>query len=164
MKFYYWLLKQIKRDDPVGDLARDVDYDTSPSKVWGAWFKPEAYISHTPSQMFRVLMGRISAMGNERVVKTALWEAYVEYCRIGRKTKRAVSLTKRFEIFQRDKFKCQTCGASAKSDDARLEVDHRIPLSRGGDNSDENLWTLCFACNRGKGARKLRPETLGVEI
>lgn len=28
MTFYRWLMKQTKRDDPIGDLARDVKADT----------------------------------------------------------------------------------------------------------------------------------------
>ena len=31
------------------------------------------------------------------------------------------------------------------------EVDHVIPVSRGGSNDYENLVAACFACNRSKG-------------
>lgn len=54
----------------------------------------------------------------------------------------------RFEIFKRDSFKCQYCGATAP--DVVLEVDHVHPVSKGGDNDILNLITSCNACNNGK--------------
>lgn len=34
---------------------------------------------------------------------------------------------------------------------ARLEIEHIIPLARGGSNEEENLWLACPICNRYKG-------------
>jgi hypothetical protein len=62
----------------------------------------------------------------------------------------AISLRVRQHVLRRDKFSCQICGRTA-SDGVKLEVDHRTPVSKGGTDSSENLWTLCDACNRGKG-------------
>lgn len=56
----------------------------------------------------------------------------------------------RFKIFKRDGYRCQICGRTAKDDCVKLEVDHKYPVSKGGDNSTENLWTLCMQCNREK--------------
>ena len=57
----------------------------------------------------------------------------------------------RFDIFQRDNFRCKICGASPATDPtARLEIDHIVPISRGGKNEINNLQTLCYDCNRGK--------------
>jgi hypothetical protein len=55
----------------------------------------------------------------------------------------------RFTILQRDGFKCQICNAS-KQDGVVLEVDHIIPISKGGKTEESNLLTLCMPCNRGK--------------
>lgn len=55
---------------------------------------------------------------------------------------------KRYKVFERDAFRCVYCGATA--DEARLEVDHVIPRSRGGKDVFGNLVTACFDCNRGK--------------
>lgn len=65
------------------------------------------------------------------------------------------SITKktRFEVFKRDSFTCQYCGA--KAPDAILEIDHLNPVKHGGDNDLLNLITSCFVCNRGKSDRKL---------
>ena len=64
-----------------------------------------------------------------------------------------LSKSVRFEVFKRDSFKCQYCGKSAP--DVVLEVDHIIPVSKGGDNDISNLITACFDCNRGKRDKKL---------
>ncbi|KAA3527070.1 HNH endonuclease [Agrobacterium vitis] len=54
----------------------------------------------------------------------------------------------RFEVFKRDSFTCQYCGAGAP--DVLLEVDHLRPVSKDGDNDVLNLITSCQDCNRGK--------------
>lgn len=57
----------------------------------------------------------------------------------------------RYFILKRDGFRCSKCGRSAVEDNyVRLEVDHVIPVSRGGKTVEENLKTLCRDCNRGK--------------
>lgn len=65
----------------------------------------------------------------------------------------AISKKTRFEVFKRDSFTCQYCGASAP--DVVLECDHISPVSGGGGNDILNLITSCQACNSGKGAREL---------
>lgn len=60
----------------------------------------------------------------------------------------AISKRLRFEVFKRDKFECQYCGATPPG--AILECDHIDPVSRGGKTDADNLITACFACNRGK--------------
>lgn len=59
----------------------------------------------------------------------------------------------RFEVFKRDRFTCQYCGQSAP--DVILEIDHMIPVSKGGSNDILNLITSCRDCNRGKGKIRL---------
>ncbi len=69
----------------------------------------------------------------------------------GHKTGRDPSLRTRFRVMKRDNFSCRACGASpALSPGIALHVDHIIPWSLGGDTIDENLQTLCEACNLGK--------------
>lgn len=65
----------------------------------------------------------------------------------------SVSARLRFEIFERDGFRCQYCGSSGQ--DVVLEVDHVRPISRGGGDEPDNLLTACFDCNRGKSNREL---------
>ncbi len=40
---------------------------------------------------------------------------------------------------------CEVCGASAG--ERALEVHHRLAVLRGGDDREENLQVLCFACH-----------------
>jgi len=60
-----------------------------------------------------------------------------------------ISSKLRFEVFRRDKFVCQYCGACGPR--TELEIDHVIPVARGGTDDIDNLKTSCFRCNRGKG-------------
>lgn len=66
--------------------------------------------------------------------------------------KRNVSVRVRHQVLERDGFKCLDCGASP-ADGALLEVDHTVPISKGGSNALSNLRTLCSDCNRGKSDR-----------
>ncbi|USX44689.1 HNH endonuclease [Dietzia kunjamensis] len=54
----------------------------------------------------------------------------------------------------RDNYTCVSCGISIHAEPhLLLEVDHILPVSRGGMSVPENLQTLCWRCNRRKGAR-----------
>ena len=48
-----------------------------------------------------------------------------------------------------DKRKCAYCGEDA------TEIDHLIPISKGGNNSPENLVPACKTCNRSKNNKDL---------
>lgn len=61
----------------------------------------------------------------------------------------------RFKVLKRDHYRCCICGRSQKEDGVKLEVDHKIPVSKGGKTEMNNLWTLCFECNRGKSNKEL---------
>jgi hypothetical protein len=65
----------------------------------------------------------------------------------------SLSKKTRFEVFKRDGFRCQYCGACAP--DVLLVVDHIVPVASGGKNNVLNLLTACEPCNAGKGAREL---------
>jgi len=58
----------------------------------------------------------------------------------------------RWQVFQRDRWKCVACGRGSH-DDVILHVDHILPRSRGGTDSLENFQTLCDRCNIGKSNR-----------
>ena len=51
----------------------------------------------------------------------------------------------RNELFDRDGWTCQYCGERVSPDNATL--DHRLPVSKGGPDSPENLVTCCLLCN-----------------
>lgn len=54
-------------------------------------------------------------------------------------------------IKQRDGYKCLHCSVSLVDEpNLLLEIDHIIPVSRGGMSTPDNLQTLCWRCNRRK--------------
>ena len=71
------------------------------------------------------------------------------------KEQRALMTSKlRAQIKQRDNYTCCQCGNSTeKEPNLLLEVDHIIPIAKGGLTIEENLQTLCWKCNRSKGAK-----------
>lgn len=55
------------------------------------------------------------------------------------------------KILKRDNFRCAKCGANPKEDKSvKLEIDHVIPVAKGGLSKIDNLQTLCYKCNQGK--------------
>jgi 5-methylcytosine-specific restriction endonuclease McrA len=48
----------------------------------------------------------------------------------------------RKQVLRRDGWRCQSCGTMAS-----LEVHHKEFRSHSGDDSEENLITLCTACH-----------------
>jgi hypothetical protein len=51
----------------------------------------------------------------------------------------------RLLVYERDGYSCYKCGKLLTRWDATL--DHILPVSRGGDNTKENLLTCCLMCN-----------------
>lgn len=72
---------------------------------------------------------------------------HVEKIRTQRR-REPISKKLRLLILERDNYRCRICGKSAK--DTILEVDHIVPVAKGGTTSLNNLQTLCIDCNRGK--------------
>ena len=58
-------------------------------------------------------------------------------------------------LFARDEYTCQYCGRHRGELKGRqfLTRDHILPLSRGGDNTWQNLVSSCSPCNNRKGDR-----------
>ena len=57
----------------------------------------------------------------------------------------------RRNIFKRDHFACQYCGARKSARD--LTIEHVIPQSRGGKTEWTNVVTACRPCNNKKGSK-----------
>lgn len=72
-----------------------------------------------------------------------IWDAL---CRVERGK---VSNKMRFSIYERDGYRCCKCGISGQY--AQLEIDHIIPIAKGGKTTENNLQTLCHKCNTEKG-------------
>jgi 5-methylcytosine-specific restriction endonuclease McrA len=66
----------------------------------------------------------------------------------------------RQNIYLRDNFRCQYCGARVTSQD--LNLDHVIPRALGGKTTWENIVTCCIPCNVQKGGNT--PEAVGLRL
>ena len=75
-----------------------------------------------------------------------VWDAI---CRVERGK---VSNKMRFSIYERDGYRCCMCGRRGRDN---LEVDHIIPIAKGGKSTYDNLQTLCHRCNVKKGDKIL---------
>lgn len=64
-------------------------------------------------------------------------------------------------IMERQNYHCNICGSTLRltsaitehtfaKDRVKMEIDHRIPVDRGGETSLENLQALCHYCNKCK--------------
>ncbi len=66
-------------------------------------------------------------------------------------------LPRRTGSFSRDLHRFRHSFLSVNSTKAEpnllLEVDHIVPISKGGLTIEDNLQTLCWKCNRSKGAK-----------
>ena len=70
---------------------------------------------------------------------------------IQKSKRKTIPLKDRWAVLKRDNYRCRKCGASpAKNHNTELEIDHIIPISKGGINDIDNLQTLCRDCNQGK--------------
>ncbi len=65
--------------------------------------------------------------------------------------RRPISKKIRYRILHRDNSVCQRCGRTP-IDGVKMTIDHKVPVDWGGDNDEDNLWTLCRECNEGKQA------------
>ena len=72
------------------------------------------------------------------------------------KPQKRVAFT-RFNLFLRDGFCCQYCGAKGE-----LTFDHVLPRARGGITSWENVVAACSPCNLRKGSRLLKHSGLAL--
>ncbi|WP_432450279.1 HNH endonuclease [Aliiroseovarius marinus] len=72
------------------------------------------------------------------------------------KPQKRVAFT-RFNLFLRDEFCCQYCGARGD-----LTFDHVVPRASGGVTSWENVVAACQRCNLKKGSKPLRRSGLSL--
>jgi 5-methylcytosine-specific restriction endonuclease McrA len=76
---------------------------------------------------------------------------------------------KRDKVFERDGWRCRACGChTPKSERGGIEpsapeLDHIVPMSRGGGHTYGNVQLLCRACNNAKGARTMDEFVLSLK-
>ena len=101
--------------------------------------KSKTYSAETIFMLIKRLRNKSGAYYRDREI----WDAI---CRVERGR---VSNKMRFSIYARDGYRCRKCGISQRY--ATLEIDHIIPIAKGGKSTYDNLQTLCHRCNVEKG-------------
>ena len=92
------------------------------------------------------LVNRIQNKDGSFYLDRSIWDAI---CRVERGR---ISNRMRFTIMERDGYRCCHCGKRGTAENM-LEIDHVIPISKGGKSTYDNLQTLCHNCNLEKGNR-----------
>jgi 5-methylcytosine-specific restriction endonuclease McrA len=72
-------------------------------------------------------------------------------------------LATRGRVLRRDNWTCQHCGHRDVTG-ASLEVDHVLPVARGGSDELDNLRTLCRPCHRERTAADRRQGGGGASV
>lgn len=84
------------------------------------------------------------------------WRSLAEAEGAEAEARRREPLSMRVRVHMRDGWRCCACARATRQSGGPPEqvatLDHRIPISRGGRSSPDNLQTMCRACNSAKGA------------
>ena len=129
-----------------------------PALVLNADYRPLSYypLSLWPWQdaVKAVFLDRVDTLAEyDHVVRSQRMEIRVPSVVVLRefvKPRKRVAFT-RFNLFLRDEFSCQYCGARHD-----LTFDHVLPRKLGGVTSWENVVAACAPCNLRKGSKTLR--------
>lgn len=123
----------------------------------------------TPTYMIKVKLININSSGYQKTSKIKIFGEDIVKNRINELNKRngtfylnkeiwnaicrvergRVSNKMRRKIYERDNYRCRCCGRSQNEVD--LEIDHIVPIAKGGKSTLDNLQTLCAECNKRKG-------------
>ena len=94
---------------------------------------PVPMTEETIAELIRVLSSKLTASAFAKEQRTLMTKKLREH------------------ILSRDNYTCCNCGNSIqKEPNLLLEIDHIIPVSKGGRTEEGNLQTLCWRCNRAK--------------
>jgi hypothetical protein len=149
----------VVRIDP--EVFRDVDFAERLSiEARATYFDSLFYLAQNaePDGMYPHLEigGRSALSVADELVRFGVWEdVALGYrvkpylgCAIMPEQRVFIPDALRLKIYARDGYMCLTCGATDN-----LTLDHIIPWSKGGPDTEENLRTLCHSCNSRKGNR-----------
>ncbi len=120
---------------PTMDEVRRYGFPVSASTIavrFGSW----------PKALMRAL--KLEAKRQPRKAAEADGAAKPKVIKAKRKS---IPVKTRFLVFRRDEYTCRICGQKG----GELQVDHVVPLARGGSDHERNMQTLCKDCNFGKG-------------
>ena len=146
------------RDELTGNFVRrEASLRDHPALVLNADFRPLSYfpLSLWPWQdaVKAAFLDRVSIVAEyDEVVRSPSMEIQIPSVVVLKdyvKPAKTTAFT-RFNLFLRDEFQCQYCGARGD-----MTFDHVIPRCKGGRTTWENVVAACGPCNLRKGSRTL---------
>ncbi len=155
-----------ERDQIVASVSSDIPFlirklsKKLPTKL--GLKKIDLSDSYFPKYKFRyVSSGGNASMENVVTMDIANLNEMVEYINSRIKWKQSVAGQRalmtsalRKHILQRDDYTCRQCQANIVAEPhLLLEIDHIVPVSKGGLTAENNLQALCWRCNRSKGSK-----------
>lgn len=133
--------EEVAEQASYGPLHCGIDYPvTDGLSVWAKYFEAIAEIVPYCGDWESELAEAYRSFHEGQVFKRARASGASERSKMSKRV--------RWFILERDNFRCRACGATA--DDAKLHVDHIVPVSKGGRTEESNLQVLCAECNLGK--------------
>lgn len=90
------------------------------------------------------------------------WRRMNKHLRRAAKRGNSIEFITPYIVFERDEWTCKRCGISTPKDLRGTiqwnapELDHVIPISKGGSHTMDNLQCLCRRCNNSKGDKVYR--------
>jgi len=154
-----WLEERAARRQGTGfDVGRSLEIDRAVSPHWRS---PHLALFHTgPGRSVPILKIRSGAV----VIPKDMSHIPTGYMGTEKPDERPAEITLpirpsipsglRFNVMRRDGHRCRLCGLTA-DDGVQLQVDHIVPVAKGGKTVIENLWLLCQPCNSGKSKKDL---------
>lgn len=139
LNHYEQILYKKKIQSPNQEYS--IKVTLSLSKINGEIYYRKSKIFHSNEilQLIERLKNKSGTFYRDR----GIWESL---CRVERGK---VSNRLRFAIYKRDGYRCRYCHRPQNA--TLLEVDHIIPIAKGGKTTFDNLQTLCRSCNKKKG-------------
>lgn len=128
-------------DKMVGKVLRGREVVTKDNKSQTYHLELDAPLSHEQTQeLIKLCQHRLEEFESKRQS-----DPY-SHRRI---SKGYVSGSMRYNVLKRAKGRCELCGVKAET--KALEVDHIVPRSKGGSDTEANFQALCYSCNANKG-------------
>jgi len=140
-------------------LAKDqsqIDYYTEISKIMPGKVLRKHKIVDFQNGTFELDLSEISDEQKSELIKICD-EKILEYeNKVGIKKiwkhrardSRVISGSIRYKVLTRAKHRCELCGISGE--EKALDIDHIVPINKGGPNVIENMQALCYTCNSQK--------------
>ncbi len=142
-------------------LAKDqsqIDYYAEITKIMPGKVLRKHKIVEYVEGIFKLDLNNISDQQKEQLVKICDNKILQYEEKYGKtiwkhraRSSRVISGSIRYKVLTHAKHRCELCGISAE--EKALDIDHIVPINKGGPNVIENMQALCYTCNSQKSDR-----------